>query len=113
MDSRSSIVALPTMPGCPYAGSHGEVVLQENPVPRERVSIEAAEAGAAAPFVGAIARQPVEALDQPADGDRALHAGQHRTQAHMDARAEGEMTIGLAACIEAVGLRKLRRIAVG
>src|SRR5882757_5744166 len=81
--------------------------------PGDRVAVEASEAGPAATFVGAVAVQAVEPRHQPAEGDRALQAGQHGPQAHMHARPEGDVAVGLAGGVETVGLGELRRIAVG
>src|SRR5260370_5882117 len=81
--------------------------------PRDRVAVEAAEAGAAASCGRAMARQAVEPADQLADRDGAFQARQHGAQAHMHARAEGDMAVGLAGRVETVGLGELSGIAVG
>src|SRR5438067_2356324 len=81
--------------------------------PGDRVAVEAAETSPSAAFIGPVAMQPVEAGHQPAEGDRALQAGQDGPQAHVHARAEGKVAIGLAGGVEAVGLGELRRVAVG
>src|SRR5688500_13458607 len=81
--------------------------------PGDGIAVEAAEAGAATALRRAVASQSIEALHKPADGDRSLHARQHGAQAHVDSRAEGEVAVGLAARIEAVGLGELCRVAVG
>src|SRR5260370_6073721 len=81
--------------------------------PGDWVAVEAGDAGAAASFGRAIARQAVEPADQPADRDGAFHARQHGAQAHMHARAEGDMAVGLAGRVETVGLGELSGIAVG
>src|SRR6185369_13516094 len=65
-------------------------------IPGDRVAVETAEAGTAAALIGAVACQPVEPRHQPADRDRALQPRQHGAQAHVNARAEGEVTVGLA-----------------
>src|SRR5260370_41381400 len=64
--------------------------------PRDRITIEAAEAGPAAALVGAVTMQAVETGDQPADRDHALQAGQDGPQAHVQARAEGDVAAGVA-----------------
>src|SRR3954452_23952665 len=81
--------------------------------PGDRIAVEAAEAGPAAAFRGACAGQALETANEPADGDRPFHAGEHGPQAHVHARAEGEVAVGLAGRIEAVGGGKLGRVTVG
>src|SRR6185437_13728619 len=73
---------------------------------------EAPEARAPAAHGGAVAFDPRKAPDQLADRDLRLHAGERHAGTGMNSRGEGEMTIGLPADIEALGIGELRGIAV-
>ena len=54
-----------------------------------------------------------EAREEPADGDAPLQPRQIEPGAMMRAGAEGQVPVGLAADVEAVGVRELGRVAVG
>src|SRR5262245_22736873 len=54
-----------------------------------------------------------KALEQRVEGDPRLHAGNVHSRAGVVAVAEGDVAVGLAADVEAVGLGELRRVAVG
>ena len=54
-----------------------------------------------------------KAPQQSPDRDLRFHAGQRHAGAGVNAGGESEMAIGLAADVEAIGIGKLRRIAVG
>ena len=74
---------------------------------------KSAEASAAAANKIARTFNRLEALHQPSNGDLCLHSGERHAGACMDACTKGEMPVGLSANVETVGVRELRRIAVG
>src|SRR5262249_18599061 len=73
---------------------------------------EAAEARAAATHESAVALDPRKSRQQLADPDLSLHARERHAGAGVNAGREREMPVRLAADVEPVRIRKLRRIAV-
>jgi hypothetical protein len=55
---------------------------------------------------------PGKACEQAREGDAAFHARDVHADAHVRALAEGDVAVGLAAGIEALGLRELLRVVV-
>src|SRR5678816_2670000 len=58
-------------------------------------------------------RDPGKALEQRIEGDAGFHARDVHARAGVVAVAEGDVAVGLAADVEAVGVGELRRVAVG
>src|ERR1700676_5247334 len=67
-----------------------------------RIRLEAAKARAAAPRKGARRLDPAKTLQQPADRNLRLHAGERHAGAGVNAGAEGEVAIRLPTDIEAI-----------
>src|SRR3984957_10270708 len=99
---------------CPLLRGNGDICSQHWPIrfihalnQPHRIRLEAAKARAAAPGKDARPLDPAEALQQPADCDLRLHAGERHAGTGVNAGAEGEMAVRLSADIEAVGIGKL------
>src|SRR6185312_2187911 len=80
---------------------------------KQRITQEAAKAGAAAADEGAVAFDDAESAHELPDRDLRFHAGERHAGASMDARGEGEMTVRLAPQVEPFRVDELRGIAVG
>ena len=81
------------------------IATSRTPLTVDRIGTKAAESGTAASDEGTRCLDARKALQQAADGDLRFHPRQRHSGTGMNAGAEGEMAVRLAADIETIGIR--------